>query len=255
MSVNFFNVSVCIATYNGEKYILEQINSILNQISIDDEIIVVDDCSKDNTIDVIKSIDDTRIKIVINEFNLGVNCSFENAINIANNDLIILADQDDIWTENRMNVIKRKFEENSKISLVAGNSNYINSKGEAIKALIGDLSNKDSNRSFFNLFKIFSGNAPYYGCAIAFKKEFKNFILPFPRFIESHDLWIVKCAIIMNKLAHIEERLLNRRIHGENASVVSRNILLKIKSRGVFILSILSILSRKYRSIYAGFIR
>ena len=78
---NFFNVSVCIATYNGEKYILEQINSILNQISIDDEIIVVDDCSKDNTVDVIKSIDDTRIKIVINEFNLGVNCSFENALN------------------------------------------------------------------------------------------------------------------------------------------------------------------------------
>jgi len=248
-----YSVSVCIATFNGEKYILDQINSIISQLTIEDEIIVIDDCSRDRTVDVINSIDDNRIKVSVNKVNLGVNKSFENAINIANNDIIVLADQDDVWTEKRMNIIKGILELDNNLFLVSGNSNYMNSKGELLEPLIGYLAKKDSTRLFLNLMKIFYGNAPYYGCAMAFKRNFKNFILPFPRHIESHDLWIAKCGIITNTMGHIEEPLLFRRIHGENASVIRRNILLKLRSRCVFFISILSILYRKYRRKYASF--
>lgn len=246
-------VSVCIATFNGEKYILDQINSIITQLAIEDEIIVIDDCSRDQTVDLIKGIDDNRIKISINKVNLGVNQSFEKAINIANNDIIVLADQDDIWTENRLNIIKGILEVDNNLFLVSGNANYMNYKGELMEPLLGDLTNKDSSRLFLNLWRIFSGSAPYYGCAMAFKRNFKDFILPFPSYIESHDLWIAKCAIIMDTMGHIEEPLLYRRIHGDNASVISRNTFLKLRSRFIFLISILSILYRKYRRTYASF--
>ncbi len=73
-------ISVCLATYNGEKYIKEQLNSILSQLGNDDEIIISDDHSTDNTIEIIKSLEDDRIKIFVNNLEKGYSKNFENAI-------------------------------------------------------------------------------------------------------------------------------------------------------------------------------
>ena len=86
-------ISVCMATYNGEKYIAEQIRSILPQLSEDDEVIVSDDGSSDATLDIVRSFNDPRIRIVQNELEHGYTKNFENALNHANGDIIFISDQ------------------------------------------------------------------------------------------------------------------------------------------------------------------
>ena len=89
-------ISVCMATYNGEKYIQEQIDSILCQLSKDDELVISDDHSTDATCDIIKSYNDRRIKLFLNELAKGVTHNFENALLHSKGDIIFLADQDDV---------------------------------------------------------------------------------------------------------------------------------------------------------------
>ena len=93
-------ISVCIATYNGEKYIKEQLDSIINQIKEDDEIVISDDNSTDRTLEIINSYKDKRIKIYhSNARNFKKN--FENALGNANGDIIFLSDQDDVWIDGK----------------------------------------------------------------------------------------------------------------------------------------------------------
>ncbi len=237
------SVSVCLASFNGEKFINEQLDSILRQIKSTDEIIIVDDCSTDTTVTTILKLNDQRIRLISNKANLGVNRSFGLAIEIAKNDIIVLADQDDIWIEGRLTLILNKFH-NRHFTLVCGNSIYIDNNRQETEALIGNLISVDSKKPFTNLFRIFNGTAPYYGCTMAFSKDLKTLVLPFPRLIESHDLWIAKCAILINRIIHLEEPILYRRIHGSNASVISRKFRSKIYSRIIFFISIIIILKR-----------
>ena len=89
-------VSVCMATYNGEKYIREQIDSILPQLSDSDELVISDDGSSDSTIDIIQGYNDRRIRLYHNTRH-GVTWNFENALRQSRGDVIFLADQDDVW--------------------------------------------------------------------------------------------------------------------------------------------------------------
>ena len=100
--INRESVSVCMASYNGAFYIKQQIESILPQLGQEDELIIVDDCSVDDTIEVILSIPDNRIQLHRNISNKGVVKTFEEAVCLAKNEFVFLADQDDIWTENRV---------------------------------------------------------------------------------------------------------------------------------------------------------
>jgi len=94
-------ISVCMATYNGERYLKEQLDSILKQLSFTDEIIISDDGSQDRTIEIIESFGDSRIKLFHStQQNLIYN--FENALSKASGDIIFLSDQDDIWYENKV---------------------------------------------------------------------------------------------------------------------------------------------------------
>lgn len=104
-------ISVCIATYNGGKYISKQIVSILNQLSDSDEIIVSDDGSKDDTINIIESLCDSRIKSYKNTGKHGVVPNFENALSKAKGDIIFFSDQDDIWADNKVKVILKELED------------------------------------------------------------------------------------------------------------------------------------------------
>ena len=85
-------ISVCVATYNGEKYIKEQLLSILSQIGLNDEVVVSDDHSNDSTIDIVKSLNDKRVKIIYNEGNRGYTSNFENALKHAKGDYVFISD-------------------------------------------------------------------------------------------------------------------------------------------------------------------
>lgn len=238
------NISVCMATYNGMKYLEKQLDSIISQLVSGDELIVVDDCSVDATIDILKKYEGiVNLKLVRNSSNMGVNASFEVALKLAKNEIVFMSDQDDIWTDDRVDYMCDSLM-NSKALLVAGNSKYIDENDDVLEFNGCPLLHLDSSARIKNLIKIFCGTAGYYGCAMAFNRKLLKVVLPFPNFVESHDLWIAQAAILNKCCVHVDEIVLERRVHGNNASIIKRSFIRKVYSRIVFMLSIFIIAFR-----------
>ena len=232
-------VSICMATYNGERYLPEQLASILAQMDASDELLVVDDASRDGTVGYIDGLGDPRIRVVRNEVNLGHVQSFARAIGMASQPYILMADQDDIWLEGRLAAIRDALAAGP--ALVSTNSEFIDGEGRPAPPLHPDLSETDSARHAANIARIFTGHAHYDGCAMGLRQELRNFVLPIPRYVESHDLWIAMAANVAGSNAHLARRTLRRRVHGGNVSLISRSLARKLWSRAIFLLSLLHI--------------
>ncbi len=209
------HLSVCIASYNGEKYIKEQLDSILHQIGEDDEVIISDDASTDKTISIIESLHDKRIHLFkhCTKFkNFAFN--FENALKRASGEIIFLADQDDIWADNKVERFLETFEKNE-ANLVISDCYLVNAQKDIIKDSV--FKNRNSRSGFFkNFYK-----SSYVGCCMAFNREVLKASLPFPKGVFSHDTWIGLIGEIIGKTYFLEERLMYFRRHGENFSVHS----------------------------------
>ena len=202
-------ISVCVATYNGENFIKEQLDSILSQLSDDDEIIISDDGSKDKTLEIVRAFDDSRIKIFVNKGRHGVVPNFENALKQVSGDYIFLSDQDDIWLSDKK---KKCLSCLQKYDFISHNAFIIDEYGE--------LSGKDyfSLRGtrygyWNNLWKM-----GYLGCCMAFRKECLEDILPFPKDILWHDMWIASVLHLKYKGKLLDDGLILYRRHGGNAS-------------------------------------
>lgn len=245
------NVSVCIATYNGEKYIRCQIDSIIKQLTTEDEIIVVDDCSTDNTLKIIELINDIRIKIFKNENNKGHVHAFGRAISLAKNEIIFMSDQDDIWLKDRVILMMNMLLE-SGASVISSNSEFIDENGNKMLFSVDGVKKNNSNRYFRNITDIFLGKTNYYGCAMALRKDICKIILPIPSFVESHDLWIALASNLFRSNCHIDENTIARRVHNSNASIIERRFLPKIWSRIIFGRSIIILLFRGLKNFYAS---
>jgi len=202
-------ISVCMATYNGESYIKEQIQSILPQLKDGDELIVSDDGSTDNTLEIVFSFESLKIRVLQGPQN-GLIKNFENAINAAKGDYIFLCDQDDIWLENKVNVFKTAFENGA--DLIVSDCRVVDANAKII------------NESFFSLRNSRLGFLPnllrngFLGCCMAFKAELKPKILPFPKNIPMHDWWIGLVASLYGEVVFINQPLILYRRHGNNAS-------------------------------------
>lgn len=118
-------ISVAMATFNGQDYIKDQLNSIIFQDEKVDEIIIVDDCSSDDTVKISKEIlknSEIDYKLIINSENKGVFYTFYQAIKYCTGELVFLSDQDDVWRKNKVKKILQKFKDDSEICLVFSNS-------------------------------------------------------------------------------------------------------------------------------------
>lgn len=202
-------VSVCMATYNGEKYIKEQIDSILIQLSDEDELIISDDSSSDRTVEIIKSYDDKRIKIIANQKFQSPILNFENALNYAKGNYIFLSDQDDVWGKNK---VERMVEELHRYDLVVCNCKWF-----------GEMSNNQvkSNFEFRNSGKGVVKNIlvnGYLGNCMAFRKDVLSKALPFPKDIPMHDIWIGLIANVYFEVKFLDEILSYWRRHGTNTT-------------------------------------
>jgi len=244
MIVNRLPVSVCIAVYNGEKYLNEQIHSIIMQLdNNEDEIIIINDFSNDNSIEIIKSFNDSRIKLYNNINNIGFVKSFELAIQKSKNSVIFLSDQDDIWLEDRLDKMYFNLKSGGKL-LLCSNFQGFNEFGNYIQRFKKRLKLSDSNKSFKNIISIFKGDIPYFGCTMVFESELKKYILPFPTFIPTHDLWIAIMGNVINEMFHLEDDTLLHRIHGCNLSFVNRGLFKKIYTRFLFLKMVLVAIKR-----------
>lgn len=215
------------ATYNGEKYIKQQLFSIINQLPNSyDEILISDNSSSDDTILRIQEIDDNRIKIY-NSNARNVIFNFENSISKATGDYIFLADQDDIWSKDKIKIILPELEENL---LVFSNFILFNDDKNIDKE--NTLFDKGTNQSGF--IKNFVKNR-FTGATMAFKKELLDYAMPFPKSIPMHDIWLGLLAEYYGKVKYIDIPLLYYRKHTNNLSETglksSKKITEKLKTR------------------------
>lgn len=219
-------VSICMATYNGGKYIREQVDSILNQKFVENkdvemELIVSDDGSTDDTIKILESYNDSRIKIFAHEkkkkykylnANRACKCNFENAMSKAQRDYIFLSDQDDVW-------YPWKVDKQFSMLRLGG-----------VNAAAFDMGDGSLNR--FNT-NIYSHDIPFftlknrhclYGFSMAFEKKELAYYLPIPSMVSGHDIYIHFSAIWRKKLHFIDEPCAIHRYTGQhNVSSFGKN--------------------------------
>lgn len=203
-------ISVCMATYNGEKYIKRQIDSILPQLATGDELIISDDNSTDNTISIIKSYNDRRIKIIAGP-QKGFVKNFENAVINSSGDIIFLCDQDDYWYDNKISLVLKTFEQNDCL-LVEHDARVVDIYGEEIIPSFFKFRNV-SDGVIRNIIK-----CGYHGCLMAFKKELIPKIVPFPNHGCFHDQWIGIIGNYYGKVFFIDEILIDYIRHDDNVS-------------------------------------
>lgn len=226
-------LSVCIATYNGERFIKDQIDSILNEIGVGDEIVICDDCSTDGTLNFLEAYSDPRIRVYKNSARLGHVRNFERAIYLAKGEYIFLSDQDDVWIPGRVRNMLDCIGSAPGVFLVASNFDLIGSKGEEL----GEFRALGKVKRFrlAQVLSIFVGRSPYYGCTFLLKRDALRYCLPIPRNIESHDIWIALILSTFGRVFNMGEPTLKHRIHGGNVTTVKRRELLVIlKSRFSF---------------------
>ncbi len=236
-------ISVCVATYNGSKYILEQVYSILQQLNQGDEIIVCDDNSTDDTVMLINTIDDKRIKLHINDKNIGHVRNFERALGFARGDFVALSDQDDIWLPGRLLKMQKILLSNPEIWLIASNFDLIDNNSKVIGVF--DSLNRVPYSRVARIVGIFFGVIPYFGCTFFMTRELLHRSLPFPKKTEAHDIWLALLANTYGNTYHMIEPTLKRRIHGGNLTPRSRrNLTVILASRLRLFIDYLSLFLR-----------
>jgi len=201
-------ISVCMATRNGERFLRRQLDSILVQLSAEDELIVSDDSSEDATMEIIKSYPDTRIRFLGCSSFFSPILNFEHALLHARGEVIVLSDQDDVWLENKLPVIRKFFRNGHTRQLVV------------LDGLIIDEDEQILYESIFE--KIHAGkgmiknvyNNTYLGCCMAFSRDLLDIALPFPRRIPMHDMWLGLLAELFGTVEFINEKTIMYRRHG-----------------------------------------
>ena len=217
-----YKISVCIPTYNGEKYIGEQLESILKQLDMQDEVIIYDDKSTDHTLEVVRRLNDNRIRIYNHskEHNpyrsaykniYYVYKNVENALQHATGNIIFLSDQDDIWLPGKVKRIVQEFRQGA--DLVLHDNIVVDAQCRIICRSYFEHSHPSMNplRILFRCY--------FQGASMAFSEHVKNKVLPFPSLPVSHDHWIaINAYFRKQKIAIIREQLMLYRRHEDNVS-------------------------------------
>lgn len=224
-------VSIAMATYNGAKYIIEQLDSLASQTRLPDEVVITDDCSTDNTIHLIENFAKEApfpIHISKNRENLGYSGNFNAALEKTTGDIVFLSDQDDVWYPKKIETVLRYASVN-KDALIIMND-----------ALLTDANLNPS--SVTKIGQIKSGgisiNSFVMGCCCAIRRDLLDMCLPIPRQYNSHDGWLVGFAIALDSRIILNEVLQFYRRHEKNESQFIANRIKKISPVDVKIQSL-----------------
>ncbi|MBO4360373.1 MAG: glycosyltransferase [Eubacteriaceae bacterium] len=205
--------SVAMAVYNGEKYLREQLDSIVCQLGSDDELVISYDRSDDGTLDIIEgyAASDGRVRVVMNPSS-GITGNFENALGHCLGEYIFISDQDDVWAEDKIEKVMECF----------------SATGADMVVHNGVHTDEDLNPvtdSFFEIYPIVDRGlvkniimARVSGCTTAFTRRIRDLIVPIPR-IQDYDHWNLCIAQAAGKVAYLDEELILHRLHSQNATM------------------------------------
>jgi len=207
-------ISIALCTYNGEKYLSEQLDSIINQTYKNLEIIVVDDCSQDNTFSILQSyaLKSPQLKIFRNIKNKGYSKNFEYAISLCKGDYIAVSDQDDIWMTNKLELLLKKIIIDDSL-LVYSNSLIVDERGNSLGKTTFDKRSKytGGDPRALALFNIFLGHS------MLFKRELIDIAFPIPK-NSSYDAWLGFVATNKDSVCIVDKVLTLFRQHNSNSS-------------------------------------
>ena len=199
------------ATYNGAKFILAQLQAFSQQIRLPDELVICDDCSTDDTLAIVESFrNNAQFEIVVirNSSNLGYTKNFEKALYNCTGDLIFLSDQDDVWFPNKVSIIEQAMLENTDKFLVIHDGELVDenllSHGATKKGQI--VAGYGSDDSFIT------------GALTAVRREFLAYALPIPSGIVGHDGWLHNLSRLLGKRMVLDCTLQKIRRHTDNTS-------------------------------------
>lgn len=203
------------ATYQGERYIGQQLDSILSQLGEEDELNIVDDGSKDNTRGIIRGYGDARIRLVESERNRGALLAFESAVRMASGGIIFLSDQDDEWLPRKAETVLDIFATRPDVNLVASDAELMDENGNPIQGSYYERRGGFSSSFWANLIR-----CRFLGATMAFRSSLLPGVLPFPREYDVlHDIWIgMRNTLTGGKSYFIHEPLIRYRRHSANVS-------------------------------------
>jgi glycosyltransferase involved in cell wall biosynthesis len=205
-------VSIALCTYNGEKYLAKQLDSIFTQDYLNLEVIVVDDCSMDNTLNILKEYQKrhNNLQLIINDRNLGFNQNFKKALSLCRADYIAIADQDDIWFKDKISLSMQHIGDNL---MLYHDSEYIDNNGLSL------------HKSTSSHHRFVAGNCAqnliYYNCisghACLIKRDLLTLTPPFDHLLY-YDWWLAYTAACTGKINYITNKLVKHRKHDESST-------------------------------------
>ncbi len=227
--------SVAMAVYNGERYIKEQIESIIALLGENDELVISYEKSSDETLNIIKKYEmmDARVHVFF-DGRRSVEANFNNAVAHCQGKYIFLADQDDVWINDKINVMVDYFERNNNCVVLISNG-YDTDDKLNIKGELFELMNTSSN-AIRNLIK-----GSYLGCQMAFRAKIRENVWPVREKPPlPHDLWLGVQGARFGKVDLIQQKLIKHRLHSDNYTKTSKmNLINVIKNRLLFVFELI----------------
>jgi glycosyltransferase involved in cell wall biosynthesis len=221
-------ISIALATYNGENYLTEQLQSYVSQIRLPDELIICDDVSSDGTLAILtefQKVAPFKVQIIKNEKNLGYTNNFGKALSLCTGDIVFFSDQDDVWLDNKISTVIGAFDKNPNISVIIHDAELVNENLEStgLTKLGQIIAGGHTERSFVT------------GTLSAIKKDLLAVILPFPANISGgHDGWVHSIAGFSKRKLVIKDSLQKLRRHSDNTSEWVIASLQKVNKLDVF---------------------
>ena len=225
-------IDILMATYNGEKYLVEQLDSIINQTYHNWNLLIRDDNSTDKTLEIIQNYHkkDKRIKILKdNKGNLGIVRNFEELLKSSESEFIMFSDQDDIWVENKLDMYLKMIEKIKNKGFMIHSDAILFDKNKSNILKDTFISKKAINKGLENVFF----NYFVQGATILISKEIKNFILPFPKEVYLHDRYIHLISELFFERIFVNEALIYYRQHGDN-QIGAKNTIRELLSKRYF---------------------
>jgi glycosyltransferase involved in cell wall biosynthesis len=210
-------ISVVVATYNGERFIGDQLQSILTQTYSPIEIIVVDDCSTDRTLNILKQFAAIHPNLLVigNEENLGYIKNFEKGLQLAKGSFVALSDQDDLWLPEKLSILHDLIGDKP---IVYSNSTLIDENGKPIGKKLSDIKRLATFDTGLNY--LIGNSAP--GHAMLIQKEVVSLAMPFPEKIP-HDYWLGFVGTLLGPVVYTDQCLVEYRQHVSNVFGVTKN--------------------------------
>ncbi len=222
-------VSVAMATCDGERFVLEQLESIAAQSSLPDELIICDDASQDDTfarLEAFASRAPFEVRATRNPDRLGTTANFERAISACTGDIIFLADQDDVWLPEKIATLAPRLIENPGTGAVFSDGEVVDADGDplgySLWRSLGFTAREQRAVRVGRAVDVFLRHVVAAGTTMAFRSSLRDLALPFPALRSCHDAFVAFIAAATSRVEIVPERLIRYRLHGGNQIGIRR---------------------------------